>query len=52
MKIHSPSRSLATVCNRWWANSSSLRVGAIVGARMRPVATSKLAIRLCVPWRT
>src|SRR4030095_3195139 len=51
MKSHGASGSVAMVWAICPAKSSSVLLGPIVGATTSPVATSKLAIKHCVPWR-
>ena len=39
------------VCSMWPTKSSSVRVGPKVGATISPVTTSRLPIKVKVPWR-
>jgi len=43
--------SVATVALRWATKSASVRVGPYDGASTRPVATSRLRMKVIVPWR-
>jgi len=44
--------SLAMVWRRWATKSASVRVGPHDGATIWPVATSRLRMKVVVPWRT
>jgi len=44
--------SLATVWRMWATKASAVRVGPYAGAMTRPVATSRLRMKVAVPWRT
>jgi hypothetical protein len=51
IKSHGASGSGAMVWARCAAQSSSVLLGPMVGVTTSPVATSKVALKHCVPWR-